>query len=228
MIQNAKENTYPARTCDGCDAEAREGYAFPRWDLGGDAGAYLCRTCWGREGRAHGRRPWLGMVKLPEALARHVLRYRWSVSRADGYNVVTLSEGGQRYATARGGGYDMTGSVLADWLEARYPVRLAQLAAERAGSTWSRSTGARTERHYFMDLATGKPNKHHDPRALYGLTYHIDAHKASVDGACGVSSVCAVMKALGLSFTEDSGNWNRQGRRRDDGLFFVSPITQEA
>lgn len=227
MIQNAKENTYPAHSCDGCDAEAREGYAFPAWDLGAGGCAYLCRTCWGREGRAYGRRPWLGMVKLPEALARHVLRYRWSVSKADGYNVVTLSEGGTRYATARGGGYDMTGSALADWLEARYPVRLAQLGAKRAGSVWT-ADGPRVVKTDRTDYRTGKPSPDYDPQALYGLSYNPDTHKASVDGACGVSSVCEVMKALGLSFTEDSGNWNRQGRRRDGGLFFVSPISQEA
>ena len=183
-------------------------------DMGGNAGVYLCRTCWGREDRAHGRRPWLGMVALPEALARHVLRYRWSVSKADGYNVITLSEGGQRYATARGGGYDMTGAALADWLESRYPVRLAQLAAVRSSTIYTTKGG----------LKDREPS----PGQLYGLTYHADKHAAGLDGACGVSSVCAVMKALGLSFTEDSGNWNRQGRRRDDGLFFVSPISQEA
>lgn len=213
MIQNATKHTYSADHCDGCEAEAREGFAFPRWELGGNAGLYLCRKCWGREGAAHGVRPWAGLVALPEKLARHVLRYRWSVSRSDGYNVLTISEGGTRYATARGGGYDMTGAALADWLEARYPVRLAQLAAERAGSRWSKATGERTE----------------DRAGLYGLTYHTDDHRASLDGACGVSSVCAVMEALGLSFTEDNGNWSkRTGRRRDEGLFFVSPITEEA
>lgn len=207
MKQNAKAGAYCATHCDGCDAEAREGFGFPAWDLGAGGVVYLCRTCWGREGRAHGRRPWGGMVAQPETPGSHVLRYRWSVSKADGYNVITISENGTRYATARGGGYDMTGAALADWMEARYPVLLAQLAEERAASVWSKSENKRTDRE----------------GGLYGLTCHADTHKGSMDGACGVSSVCAVLEALGLRFTEDNGNWSKRGRRRDQGIFWISP-----
>lgn len=232
MRQNAKEGAYQATTCNNCETEAQEGTGFPFFRFTedhADGGAYLCRKCWGLEnvGRAkEHRRPWAGTVSFPENLMVHVLRYRWSVSRSDGYNVITISENGTRYATARGGGYDMTGAALADWLTARYRVRLAQLAQKRAGSVYS--NGKYTDRHSQTERTDKKPGWKPNPNylegSLYGLTYNAEKHSAHLDGACGVSSVCKVLEALGLKFTEDQGNFGRKGRRRDEGVYFVAPI----
>lgn len=50
------------------------------------------------------------------------LEIRWSISRGRetfGWTICTLWEGKKRYST-NGGGYDMTGTVFAEWLWANY------------------------------------------------------------------------------------------------------------
>lgn len=52
----------------------------------------------------------------------HELTVTWTVSRGRdtyGYNIVTLRERGDVVARCNGGGYDMRGTVFADWLEKR-------------------------------------------------------------------------------------------------------------
>jgi hypothetical protein len=54
----------------------------------------------------------------------------WSISRGRntyGYNICRLDTPAGRYRTM-GGGYDMVGTVVADWLTAQYQERLAELA----------------------------------------------------------------------------------------------------
>jgi hypothetical protein len=174
----------------------------------------------------------------PETLRSHVLAYCWSTSRGRdtyGYNLLTLREDGAKVADACGGGYDMTGAALADWLEKAYPVRLLELARTRAGSIWSEGKPhvSRTDRGGYewtadtdgTERRVWKDNPNFNPEALYGLSYNPDKQTASLDGACGVRSVEEVLKALGLQFKEDGGNWNRRtGRRLDRGIYLIRPL----
>jgi hypothetical protein len=59
----------------------------------------------------------------------HVLRLKWTTSRGRdtyGWNVVTLTDEttGRKYR-AKGGGYDMTGTVFASWLLGENKLRVA-------------------------------------------------------------------------------------------------------
>lgn len=154
-------------------------------------------------------------ARHPEELGRHVITYAWTTSRGRdtyGYNLLTLRQGGERVARQCGGGYDMTGAAVADWMGERYPVRLAQLARTHAGATYSKAEGYKVK-----ERAEG---------LFYGLTYYPDNDSASFDRACGLESVKAVLLALGLEFCDPSSNFDlRRGKggRLDRGVFFVSP-----
>ena len=59
------------------------------------------------------------------------LELRWSISKARdsyGWNIVTLIDYDKKYKTC-GGGYDMTGTVFADWLQANYIDKLIDKVA---------------------------------------------------------------------------------------------------
>lgn len=179
-----------------------------------------------------------GQAKL-ETLKAHILRYSWSISRGRdtyGYNLLTLREDGQKVASTCGGGYDMQGTVLADWLLSAYPERMKALASIHAGSLvkvapngayiWTSRTNAfdRVTSDKGQRFDTYKKNKHYSPQALSGLWLEPKTGQAVLDGACGINSVQAVIKALGLTFKEDAGNFNRKtGRKLDQGVWTVSP-----
>jgi hypothetical protein len=70
----------------------------------------------------------------PEALTMNrTLEVKFGTSRARdsaGWNMVTLYEDGRKIARCNGGGYDMRGTVLGDWLTYAYADRLRALKPE--------------------------------------------------------------------------------------------------
>jgi hypothetical protein len=117
------------------------------------------------------------------------LALSWSTSRARetyGWNIQRLDDTttDKRYRTC-GGGYDMTGTVLADWLADVYQAELRTLAP-RAGAWYSKANGYRTN----PDRVNG----------LYGLSINEDTGTASIDGACGIRSVEMIAAAIGIGF----------------------------
>ena len=117
------------------------------------------------------------------------LALSWSISRSRdtyGYNICRLDDTttGKRYRCS-GGGYDMTGTVLADWLTDVCQSEL-QALAPRAGAWYSKANGYRTN----PDRLNG----------LYGLSINEDTGTASINGACGVRSVEMIAAAIGIGF----------------------------
>ncbi len=119
-----------------------------------------------------------------------LLEFKWSVSRGRdtaGYNICTLYVDGKKVSSCNGGGYDMKGTALADYIEAAYQDRLVRIAS-RANTTYSKEKQL---------VRSEKPNR------LYGMyAYAKDTKKprrVTIDGACGMSSVEAIMKVIGLT-----------------------------
>lgn len=134
------------------------------------------------------------------------LALSWSISRGRdtyGYNICRLEapafqrQAGVKVKAKRyrchGGGYDMTGTVVADWLCDRYRERLVVLARTRA--------------HTFYDAQGMNPRHENKRDELYGLVYYSEGtaggERASMDGACGLSSVERVAAAIGVSLSQD-------------------------
>jgi hypothetical protein len=100
-----------------------------------------------------------------------------------GYPIVRLrdSDTGKLYR-CMGGGYDMVGTVLADWLTDVHQEALAPLAPQA-----------------FYRYGVSTPYVRSDnPDALYGMAWDIDTDRVSIDGACGVESVRRIAEAAGV------------------------------
>lgn len=109
------------------------------------------------------------------------LRLTWSTSRARdtyGYNVARLedTETHKQYR-CNGGGYDMVGTVFAEWLQDRYQERL-----------W----GIREQAYYIRSVG----NSTTEQSGLYGMTWTED--DVRLDGGCGLESIRRIAKEIGL------------------------------
>jgi hypothetical protein len=139
------------------------------------------------------------------------LAINWTTSRGRdtyGYNLVSLTDTdtGRRYRTC-GGGYDMTGTVLGDWLENRYQSELIAYVASRTAS--------------LADCGYNVPGYRRLPD-LYGMTVRPDG-RIELDGACGESCMVRVAEAIGL--TVRSVGHNRGRRWHHDG-YTVDAVRQ--
>ncbi|HKN42978.1 MAG TPA: hypothetical protein VJW23_03575 [Propionibacteriaceae bacterium] len=109
------------------------------------------------------------------------LSLKWTTSRAHdtyGYNVITLTDErtGKKYR-AMGGGYDMVGTVFADWLSDTHRDELRD---------WAGPLG------WENPEATVKQVK-----GFYGAI-QMPTGRVRLDGACGLDSIMRVARALGL------------------------------
>lgn len=116
------------------------------------------------------------------------LTLKWSVSRArdtEGYNIRTLVDDatGKRYR-CNGGGYDMTGTVFAEWLTDVHQERLLAIA-DQAHAVYN---------------GADRTDRVQNERGLYGMTYYPGGspHYVHLDGGCGIESMVRIAKAAGL------------------------------
>ena len=104
----------------------------------------------------------------------HQLKITHGTSRArdtEGYPTVTLTDEQGRRFKCMGGGYDMFGTVLAQWLTATYPERTAELAP----------------RAYYEFREGSGTIVHKDGR--YGVYHDATEGRVWIDGAVGESTV---------------------------------------
>lgn len=121
------------------------------------------------------------------SMTAHTLKITHGTSYAretNGYPTVTVTDELGRKAKCMGGGYDMNGTVLAEWICAVYPDRVAKLG-ERAYYTYKPGTGTVVNRD-----------------GLYGVHYDAGTGATRIDGAVGVSTVERMAREeLGLTIT---------------------------
>jgi len=58
------------------------------------------------------------------------LTFKWSISRGQytyGYNICTLYVDGKKVSSCKGGGYDMSGTCLGEWMEKNFQTELKTL-----------------------------------------------------------------------------------------------------
>lgn len=120
------------------------------------------------------------------------LALSWSVSRGQdtyGYNIARLDDQntGSRCRTI-GGGYDMVGTVIGEWLENVYQDRLQALCDTLEAKPYGSTSWVHFERYYGMQR---KPDG-----------------SVRLDGACGQSSMQTLARAIGVSL---SATWNKKG-----------------
>ena len=133
---------------------------------------------------------------------RYNLKFKWTVSKAVntyGYNICSLFVNGQKVSSCNGGGYDMQGTCLGDWLEREFEDELLQLKDNFYGLTF----------HNPNWQPSQEIIKREEEGKSLGLERYQDFYKQSsklptekhtiplIDGACGVNSVENILKAVG-------------------------------
>ena len=129
------------------------------------------------------------LVEDKKTKERISLEVKWTISRGRDsydYNICSLWQRGQKVASCNGGGYDMIGTVFAQWLCNNYMDRLEKLPK------FITIRGYKTEL-YGLSHYDSKRHKYLKRKGKNTRTY--------VDGACGISSVERIAKAAGISIT---------------------------
>lgn len=137
------------------------------------------------------------------------LKFSWTVSRGRdtyGYNICTLYVDGVKRGRCNGGGYDMQGTALAQFIESEFKEELVK-----------------TIKNEYYGLCFFDPNwkpsaecleqeKKDELTKLTGLARYQDFYKQTskiptkkhilptINGACGVNSVERILNALGYVF----------------------------
>lgn len=115
------------------------------------------------------------------------LTVKHSISKAQdtyGYNRVTLIDQttGKRYATC-GGGYDMLGTCLGEYLQSNHQMVLATLVLQA----------------YSVYNGCTLSDNGHTGNKLYGMTYNTITNGMTLDGACGFDCMVRIARAAGLT-----------------------------
>lgn len=136
------------------------------------------------------------------------LSLSWSTSRGQdtyGYNICRLDDrnNGKRFK-CMGGGYDMVGTVFAQWLTETYQADLLALK----------------DRANYIFPAEGAPRSADRANSLYGMSYHEKGDRVHLDGACGLECMIRIAEAIGLEVERE---YIAKGRRRGETVgWFVS------
>jgi len=134
-------------------------------------------------------------------MASTTLRLSHSTSRGRdtyGYNIVRLDDEstGKRYR-CMGGGYDMVGSVVADWLQDVHQDALQGIAGQ-AHIVYNTPCSFGADGLPYVTNESG----------LYGM--HVTGGgTVRVDGACGLRSVETIAEAAGVTISH--AEWDRKG-----------------
>lgn len=65
---------------------------------------------------------------------KYSLEFKWTISRGRdtyGYNICSLYVNGKKVSSCNGGGYDMSGVCISDWMEKEFQDGLKALDAEK-------------------------------------------------------------------------------------------------
>jgi len=145
-------------------------------------------------------------IKAEKILA--TLEFRWSVSRGrytHGYRICSLFTNGQKIASCNGGGYDMQGTCLGQFVQSAFREELQTLTKEFYGLTFH-------DPNFKPGQAVidGQTIKEREKAGLsLGLERYQAFYKASsslptpshtvpsIDGGCGFSCVQRILTHLG-------------------------------
>jgi len=138
--------------------------------------------------------------------------FKWTVSRGRdtyGYNICTLRINGDKVAACNGGGYDMEGTCLGDWLTADARDLLLKLTDTFYGLTFHDPDFDPGKAMLPDGRTVAQAEKDGDSLGLDRYQQHYAASSRTpterhtvpaIDGGCGMSSVQGIAKAVGYAF----------------------------
>ena len=152
---------------------------------------------------------------------RKTLRFKWTVSRGRdtyGYNICSLWIDGQKVSSCNGGGYDMKGTALGDWMALEFKDKLVTLTKEFYGLSFHDPNydpskaiiaGQTVEEREKEGKSIGLERY----QAFHGASSKIPTDKHIIPllhGACGFSSMERVLNAIGykLEYIDGATNYD--------------------
>lgn len=124
-----------------------------------------------------------------------VLEFRWTVSRGRetyGYNICSLWVDNSKVASCTGGGYDMAGTCLGEWMASAFLEQLKKLRA---------NYGSRDTAKGFYGLRFWRGNK--------AVRKYKEGDKVALDGGCGFESMRRILNKIGYTIREVASTTNR-------------------
>jgi len=129
------------------------------------------------------------------------LHFKWTISKGRetyGYNICSLLVNGTKVAQCMGGGYDMQGTVFANWLEKEFAPELMRLFAPDFAEL---KAGKAETRQYT--LQSGDVVFCTTPKNYYGATIRTNSRTGQddlcLDGAAGLNAIERIANAIGLT-----------------------------
>ena len=136
-----------------------------------------------------------------------LLVYKWTTSKAErsyGWNICSLYADGVKMSSTCGGGYDMQGRAVGDFIQDEYQERLLKLH-RRAGNRYSISPSGEYKRLKAVKRCKKPWSAGVWYRGeLYGLTAYYKRgqkkpFKMSLDGGCGMESMKKIARNIGIT-----------------------------
>ena len=133
---------------------------------------------------------------------KYNLKFKWTTSRGRdtyGYNICSLFVNGEKVAACNGGGYDMQGTSLGDWIARKFKDKLLKFNQEFTGLKFHDPNWQPSQKTLNQEKKDG----------FVGLARYQDFHSASnklptkkhiipsIDGATGFGSVTRIINELG-------------------------------
>ena len=133
------------------------------------------------------------------------LFFKWTVSRGRdtyGYNVCTLYVDGDKISRCNGGGYDMEGTCLGDYIAVAFKDKLLKLKLKEKlyGLTFHNPDWKPSD-EIVQNEKEGKDLGLERYQAFYSASTFRPSKKHNIpliDGACGKNSVEKIMATIGL------------------------------
>lgn len=157
--------------------------------------------------------------RLSENARRHIgetLTIRWGVSRGRnsyGYTTCSLrNHHGKRVAACNGGGYDLHGTVIGEWIARTFPKDLRKLSVPFTGLSWhdpsfnpGKAITADASKTVEEAEAAGESLGLDRYQAFYAASSDVPTKQHTVpliNGGCGLSSMMRILRAIGLDLHE--------------------------
>lgn len=141
------------------------------------------------------------------------LHFKWTVSRGRdtyGYSICTLLVDGEKVGKTCGGGYDMQGTSLGQWLQNNYQDQLQERFKEELANVSDK------------DYQEYSGNCYKSISGFYGAKIAGKQGKPlwiELDGGCGFSSIETIAKAIGISL-----KWNPESNRYKNHTYYTAII----
>lgn len=128
-----------------------------------------------------------------------------------GYNICTLYINGEKVSSCNGGGYDMRGTALGNWMEVQFTEELKGLKAHSNKQNHELVRTGRAKGFYGLFFLA--PNEAYGSRAKWK-----EGARVHLDGGCGISEMQKILNAIGY------GMRYIPTRKKNDALYMIEPM----